>query len=159
MAHSPLYTETDFSDISRELKKRWVYLLLPCALLAALLVFSLVIRVEWLTTASTIVAGVILIAGYDFFIKPVRCYRQHLDRALHGRTRQSELPFLAISEDVNLVDGVSFRSLTCQDVDGKGRPYDRLFYFDAMKPFPDYKPGEVLRVTHYDLNVANIDKA
>lgn len=158
MAHSPLYTETEFNDISRELKKRWLCLLTPCALLMVLLVVSLVIRLQWLTTAASILTGVILIAGYDFVIKPVRCYRHHLDRALHGRTRQGELPFLALSEDVNLVDGVNFRSLTCQDVDGKGRPYDRLFYFDAMKPLPDFKPGDILRVTHYDLNIANIEK-
>lgn len=156
---SAIYTEQDHSVITNQLKKRWLIAAIPCALLLAVLIYSLVVRQEWLTTTCTILIGVILIAGYDLFIKPIACYRRHLDNVLYGRARESTLPFLAITEDVNVVDGVAYRSVTCQDVDGKGRLYERLFYFDAAKAFPDFQSGDMLRIVHHDLVIADIGQA
>lgn len=151
-----LYTTEDLNAIRSQIRSRWILTAIPCILLAALLVFSLFIRLEWLTTACTIIGSVILISVHDLLIKPLSCYRRYLDNVLNGRTREAELPFVAISEDVNLVDGVNCRSMTCLDYDAKGRPYERLFYFDALKPFPDFKEGERLHITHHDLLVANV---
>ncbi len=154
-----IYTEADYNAIRQQMKKRWTILMIPIAVLMAVLVYSLIIRVEWLSSAATIVIGVILIAGYDFAIKPLRCYARHLDNALRGRTRECDLPFVSLSENVDVVDGVRFRQLLCADVDAKGRPYDRLFYFDAEKEFPAAKPGDMMHIVHHDLSVTNIYQA
>lgn len=154
-----IYTEADYSAIRQQMKKRWTILLIPIAVLLAVLVYSLIIRVEWLSSTATIVIGVILIAGYDFAIKPLRCYARHLDNALRGRARECDLPFVSLSENVDVVDGVRFRQLLCADVDAKGRPYDRLFYFDAEKEFPAAKPGDMMHIVHHDLSVTNIYQA
>ena len=106
-----IYTEADYAAISKQFKKRWLLLAIPCILLLGVLVYSLCVRVEWLTSAATLVIGVILIAGYDFAIKPVQCYMRHLDHCLHGRTRDCELPFIRLSENIDMVDGVSFRQM------------------------------------------------
>lgn len=151
-----IYSENDLAAIRQQKSKRWIALAIPCAILLAVIVYSLVIRVEWLTSAATIVAGVLLIAGYDFAIKPLVCYEKHLLNCLHGRTRECELPFVSLSEDVDLVDGVRYRQLLCFDMDGKGRPYERLFYFDAEKEFPDAKAGDMLHIVHHDLCVADV---
>ncbi|MBQ3156639.1 MAG: hypothetical protein IJB81_06895 [Clostridia bacterium] len=153
---STLYTQADLDAMNQQLRKRWVLLAIPCCILLAGLVSSLVIRLQWLSILTTIAIGAILIAGYDLALKPLRCYRRHLNTSLHGRTRECELPFVALSENIDVVDGVRFRQLLCADVDGKGRPYDRLFYFDAEKEFPPTEPGAMLHIVHYDLNVANI---
>ena len=152
---STLYTEADYTAIRQQKNKRWLLLLIPVVLLLAVLVYSLVIRLQVLTMLCTILIGVILVAGYDLAIKPLRCYQTFLHNALHGRTRTCELPFISLSEDINLVDGVNCRSLYCEDIDGKGRPYERLFYFDAQKAFPDVKPGDILRIAHHELFVAD----
>ena len=128
-------------------------------LLIAVLVYSLMVRIEWLTSGSTILILAGLIAAYDLAIKPLVCYRRHLNNVLHGRVRESTLPFVALGEDVNMVDGVAYRAMTCQDTDGKGRPYDRLFYFDSLKPFPDFAEGEMLHIIHHDLVVADVTRA
>lgn len=151
-----IYTEADLDAIRQQKNRRWLLLLLPCAALLGLLIYSLVIRVEWLTSACTIVIGAVLIAGYDFAIKPLRCYQTHLKNCLHGRTRTCELPFISLTDNVDVVDGVRCRQLLCEDVDGKGRPYERLFYFDAEKDFPAAKPGQMLHIVHHDLCVANV---
>ena len=153
---STIYTENDLNAIKQQKHRRWTALLIPCVILLAVMIYSFVIRLEWLTSAATILIGVLLIAGYDFAIKPLACYQRHLQNSLHGRTRECELPFVSLSENVDLVEGVRCRQLLCADVDGKGRPYDRLFYFDAEKEFPDVKPGTLLHIVHYDLTVSNI---
>lgn len=152
-----IYTQQDHTAIRSQIYRRLLLLLIPVALLIALMVYSLVVRAQTLTIIVTILIGVICIAGYDLAIKPLWQYEKFISTALHGRSRQCELPFVSLSEDVNLVDGVPCRALSAEDIDGKGRPYDRLFYFDAQKAFPDVKAGDMLRITHHDLNVVNLE--
>ena len=151
-----IYTEKDLTDLRAQKQKRWILLALPGLMLLALIVYSLTIRLEWLTSAATFVLGVLLIAGYDFAIKPLRCYEKHLVNCLHGRTRECDLPFIRLSENIDVVDGVRCRQLLCSDLDAKGRPYERLFYFDAEKAFPEVNEGDMLHIVHHDLTVANI---
>ena len=153
---STIYSEADYTAIVAQQRKRWLILSIPCVLLAAVLVVSLVVRTEWLTSLSTILIGMLLIAGYDLFIKPLNCYARHLRHCLHGRTRECELPFIRLSENIDVVDGVRCRQLLCSDLDAKGRPYERLFYFDAEKAFPEVNEGDMLHIVHHDLTVANI---
>nr|MBR4279705.1 hypothetical protein [Clostridia bacterium] len=153
---STIYTEADYSAIVKQQHKRWLILAVPCVILTITLIVSLIIRLEWLTAASTIFIGVLLIAGYDLFIKPLHCYERHLKNCIHGRTRECDLPFIRLSENIDVVDGVRYHQLLCADTDGKGRPYERLFYFDAEKTFPDVNEGDMLHIVHHDLVVANI---
>lgn len=153
---STIYSEADYTTIVAQQRKRWLILSIPCVLLAAVLVVSLVVRIEWLTSLSTILIGILLIAGYDLFIKPLNCYARHLRHCLQGRTRECELPFIRLSENIDVVDGVRCRQLLCSDLDAKGRPYERLFYFDAEKAFPEVNEGDMLHIVHHDLTVANI---
>ena len=157
--NTPLYTQADLANIKKQNNGRWLLLSIPGALLLAIMIYSLIIRVEWLTMASTVLLGAMLIAGYDFLIKPLSCYQLHLENCLNGRTRTCELPFVSLSETIDLVDGVRYRQLLCEDIDGKGRPYERLFYFDAEKTFPQVNKGDVLHIVHHDLAVADVQVA
>lgn len=154
-----MYDEKDLQTVLRQRGKRWMILAVPLALLAAVVVFSLVRRIEWLTTGATIAAGAVLIAGHDLFIKPLSCYATHVDNMLHGRTREVELPFAGISADISLVDGVRYYALSCADTDAKGKPCDRLFYFDAEKPFPGFTEGEMLHIVYHGKEIASVSRA
>ena len=110
----------------------------------------------------TIVSLSVLIFCYDLFLKPLRCYQRHLDNVISGRRRAVDLPFLAISDDISLVDGVPYRAMTCTDLDAKGRPYDRLStllkLIAGMLP-PDegrVTTGETVRVVHHELDVSDV---
>lgn len=151
-----IYTEADYTAIVAQQRKRWLVLGAPCTLLAVALIISLCIRLEWLSAVSTILIGILLIAGYDLFIKPLHCYERHLKNCLFGRTRECDLPFIRLSENIDVVDGVQYHQLLCADLDAKGRPYERLFYFDAQKSFPDATEGDILHIHHHDLTVANV---
>ena len=153
-----MYTENDLQSVLAQRKRRWTILLIPVAILAAVLVGSLILRVEWMTTAATIVGGVLLIAGHDLFIKPLTDYATHVDNMLHGRRREIDLPFAGISEDISLVDGVRYYAMTASDYDEKGKPYERLFYFDAEKPFPGFSKGDMLHIVFHDKEIASVTR-
>ena len=154
-----MYTENDLEAVLAQRKRRWTILLIPVAVLAAVMIGSLVARVQWLTQASTALGGALLIGGYDLFIKPLSAYATHVNNMLHGRTREVELPFAAISGDISLVDGVRYYAVTASDTDHKGKPCERLFYFDAEKQFPGFEPGEMLHIVFHDKEIASITRA
>ncbi|MBR3765070.1 MAG: hypothetical protein IKK57_11060 [Clostridia bacterium] len=156
---STLYSPSDLTAIREQMQRRWLAVAAPCVLLLAGVIVSLVFRVEAVTTICTILIGAILIFCWDLFIKPLNCYRKHLEGVLHGLTHETELPFVELSEAINLVDGVPCHAMTCRDVDGKGRPYDRLFYVDATRSLPTFEEGELLHITHHDLLVADVTRA
>lgn len=154
-----IYSSADIDAINAQIRKRWLLVATPCAVLLVVLVVSLIIRVEAVTTVCTILIGATLIFSWDLLIKPLNCYRKYLMNVLHGMTHEAVLPFVALSEDINMVDGVACYALTCRDTDAKGRPYDRLFYFDAHKTFPTFQEGDMLRIIHHDLVVADVTLA
>lgn len=153
-----MYTESDLQSVLAQRKRRWIILLIPLAVLLAVLVYSLIPRIQWLTIATTLLGGVLLIAGYDLFIKPLSCYAVHVDNMLHGRKREIELPFAGLSGDISLVDGVRYYAMTASDFDEKGKPYERLFYFDAEKPFPGFEAGEMLHIVYHDKEIAEVTR-
>lgn len=155
---SSIFSSADQAAIRAQLKRRLMLVLLPVAVLLGCAIYFATQRNEIVTDVLTILALSVLIFCYDLLVKPLRCYQRHLDNVVSGRRRAVELPFLAISSDISLVDGVNYRSLTCSDFDAKGRPYDRLFYFDAEKPFPDFKAGETIRVVHHELDVSDVTR-
>ena len=139
---SSLFSAQDQAAIRAQLKKRLILVLIPVLALLGAAIYFAIQRNEVATDVLTIVSLSSLIFCYDLFLKPLRCYQRHLDNVISGRRRAVDLPFLAISDDISLVDGVPYRAMTCTDLDAKGRPYDRLFYFDAEKPFPAIAAGE-----------------
>lgn len=154
-----LYDPKDHADIQAQIRFRWMLLGIPCALLLGLVIASFSVRLEWLTSLATILLLCILIAGFDLFITPLYRYAALLKNVLYGRVREAELPFISIAEEISMVEGVACRAVSCQDVDGKGRPYDRLFYFDAAKTFPDFSEGEMLHILHHELTIVDITRA
>ena len=153
---STLFSAQDQAAIRTQLNKRLILVLIPVVLMLGAAIYFATQRNEVATDVLTIAALSVLIFCYDLFLKPLRCYQRHLTNVISGRRRAVDLPFLAISDDISLVDGVPYRSMTCSDIDAKGRPYDRLFYFDAEKTFPDIAAGETVRVVHHELDVSDV---
>lgn len=154
-----MYTEKDLLDIAAQQKKRWLVLGLVCLALLCGIVYSVVIRLEVLTTSLTIILGVVFIADYELGIRPLRCYQTHVDNALHGRTRQLDGVFRTLSEDVSVVDGVKYHAMTIEQEEQEDtEACERLFYFDMEKPFPDLKDGDRVHVIYHDREVAALSR-
>ena len=156
---SILYTEQDLNAIKAQQKKRWLVLGIPGTLLLIGLIVSLVVRIEWLTTLLTVLLGSLLIAGYDLFIRQLHRYQKFLQEALHGLVRETECLYQSITPDGEPVDGVMCRTVTVidHDHDDNEKPYERIFYFDVLKPFPDLTPGQKLHVVYHDRAVMSLE--
>ena len=154
-----LYTETNLQAIQAQQKKRWMAVGIPAAACFVGMIVCFILRIEWATAACTAVGGVILMAGWDLFIKPLKCYERHLKAALHGRRAETTLAFSALDHDESIVDGVRYYSFMLTDYDKKGQLFDCLFYYDAELPRPDYKPGDMLHITYYDKMICSVDRA
>ncbi|MBQ8653583.1 MAG: hypothetical protein IJ507_01490 [Clostridia bacterium] len=152
-----MYTEQDLIAIRAQQKKRWLTLAVPCMVLLCGLIASLVVRVEWLTSLITIIIGVILIAGYDLFIRPLHRYDVFLRNALHGLVRETQCEYHSITRTEERVEGVLCRTMTVIEYEDDGQPYERIFYFDALKPFPQLEQGQKLRVRFHDRSVVALE--
>lgn len=148
-----MYTEQELTAITAQKKKRIVAVLIPCALLLIGVIYFLIMRNELAVDVLFILAGVILIAGLDLFVKPVRCYERHINNILHGRTHELDCEFGSFSEDISEIDGVSYRTLTVVCYDEKNKPFDRIFYYDLQKPLPAFSPAQPIRVLYHDRSV------
>ncbi|MBR1584053.1 MAG: hypothetical protein IJ662_00765 [Clostridia bacterium] len=154
-----LYTEQDYQDISNQMKKRWIALLIPAAVLLAAVIVSFVYRMKEVTMALTVALGAGFIFCYGLFLAPVIAYRHHLDDVLHGRVRKTTGAFKEMEEESVLRDGVRYYPMMINVGNMGEEEDDRLFYYDANLPRPDWQVGEMLTVTAHDKALGAWEKA
>lgn len=154
-----MYTEQELTDIRAQQKKRWIILMIPCLVLLAIIVYSLTIRLEWLTSAATVVMGILLIFCFEMFIRPLHRYAVHLDNCLHGRTHELDCTYQGIDADISVVEGVKYYAMSFQQQDDNGDPFERMLYWDAEKPVPALQSGEQLHIVYHDRMIAQLTRA
>ncbi len=154
-----MYEESEMTALLQQVKKRWILTLVPVAVLAAGLVFSVVRRSEVPAVVLSVLIGAVLIFSWDCMIRPVKAYAAHVDRALHGRRHETEGGWGGLEEETSAVNGVQVRAVSLHCFDEKHKPYDRLFYWDALKEPPVFEEGERVRVTYTDRQVIGIAAA
>lgn len=151
-----MYTMQDLTAIRAQQKKRLTVMLAPAVLLLGLIVYSVIIRLEWLTSAATVALGVLAIFGYDVLLKPLRCYERLVTDALQGRNHETTGAFDSISPDISVVDGVRYYAMTLiQQDEETGDSYERMLYYDADKPLPALAKGTQLKVRYHDRSITD----
>ena len=149
-----MYREEDYAEISAQLRARVTAL---CALVCALLIACGVsFALRWpqgVTAALCILAFSVFVFGYCMFVSPVRAYRKHVDYALHGHNRDTQGVFVSMERESVVRDGIELFPMTVNVGAGIRDDGDRLFYYDARLPRPDWQPGETLLLTSYDNRV------
>ena len=152
-----MYTEQDLSAINAQQRKRWLIVGAISLVLLAGIVYSFIARIEPLSSGLTVALCVVLIFGYDMFIKPLHRYAVFLDNALHGRKHTVECVYQGVDPDISMVDGVRYYSMTVlQQEEGEDEPFERFFYWDAELPKPQAHPGDKLLVTYHDRMVTDL---
>ena len=147
---SILYTEQDFQDIGAQVKRRTLLIAIPAALLLAGIIVSFILRIRWLTTGLSLVLGAGFIFCYGLLLAPVLAYRRHLDEVLHGRVRTTTGAFKEMEETAVMREGVKYYPMMLSVGDMDNPEDDRLFYYDANLPRPDWQIGDMLTVTAHD---------
>ena len=146
-----MYRQKDYEDICAQLRTRRVAVYVAAGALMALSVVSFAMRWPQAATAALSAAAVCLfVFCYCMLIAPVKAYRKHIDHALHGHTHDTQGEFVAMEDEAVVRDGL--RLIPFQINVGAGIRDDgnRLFYYDANLPRPDWQSGETLLITSYD---------
>jgi len=154
-----MYTQSDLTLIEKQLRRRIWGLCVPCALLLAGIVVSVLpgIRLQWLTVLLTILLGGAIIFGCGMLIAPIAAYRRHLQNALHGRSHPIDVIFKSLKKEPCLRDGVVFYPMMVSEGNPDDEEDDRLFYFDVQKPLPDVQPGARLHIVYHDKSIMALD--
>ena len=145
-----MYSSQNVTDITSQLRKRTFLLAIPLVLLLAGVVASILYRVQWLTILLFILCCFVLIFCWGLFLSPLHQYRKFLQSAIHGQNRTMEGYFKRFVDEKSERDGVYFIPLFINISNSDEEEDDRLFYFDANLPLPDWKVGEKLSITSQD---------
>lgn len=65
-----MYTQEDFAAIDRQYKRRLLWSLIPVSILLIGLIFSFIVRIEWLSVVLLIAAGALFIFLWDTVLSP-----------------------------------------------------------------------------------------
>ena len=155
-----MYHEEDYAEISAQLRRRWLAAGLSAGALIVLALVSFLLRwPQIVTSIITFLGASLFIFCFTMFISPVAAYRRHVQHALHGRTSQGAGVFVEMEEDTVLRDRMRFWPMTINVGAGLRDDGDRLYYYDANLPRPDWEPGESLLLTSYDNRVVSWTRA
>ncbi len=146
-----MYREEDYAEITAQLRKRRLAVGIPAALLLILAIVSFALRwPQGVTAALTIAGAATAIFCHVMFVAPVSAYRKHIDHALRGMNHETQGVFVSMDADAVSRDGIQVWPMTVNVGAGIRDDGDRLFYYDANLPRPDWQAGETLLITSYD---------
>ena len=157
-----MYQESDYTEIREQIRRRslillfFVVLLLVPAIVGIVAHFGRNTSLHWLTYASLLLLGTLLLFVDGMFIMPLRAYKRHLHTALYGRTATLSGQFKTLDHTVCVRDNVSFYPLIANVGDLSSEEDDRLFYIDVLKPRPTFEPGDPVTIVSYDKNITSI---
>lgn len=154
-----MYTQADLVNLDKQLKQRILAWLVPEVLLLGLVVYSLVIRQEHLTSLLFALLGAMLLFSMSLQILPVKRYRDFVKTALVGKNTTNVSRFESLSDAPVAVDGVRFYPLMMR-VDGPKEAYNqRQFYWDANLPLPQWQQGRLYQLTSHEKAVIAWEEA
>lgn len=171
-----MYTEADRTAIRGQMTRRMLAVWLPAAVLIVTALTALIWRtsaaahtriddpealallrkLEWITYICGGGAAVWLILADGLLVSPLRKYRRYLSDVLDGLRHETVGDWGGVAGDVSEVNGVRYRAVSLIQQDEKGRPFDRLFYFDCEKELPEIADGTPVRITYHDRMVIGI---
>lgn len=154
-----MYSEQDLQQIKDQLRRRSIFCGIPAVLLLAGVIVSVVSRAEVLTDVLSVLLGAWVIFACGLFISPVAAYKKHLESVLHGHTRTLTGAFKEMEENAVIRDGVRFYPLLLNVGEMDQEKDDRLFYYDAALPRPDWHEGEMITVVSHDKNLGSWERA
>ncbi|MGI6215614.1 MAG: hypothetical protein ACOYIT_07045 [Christensenellales bacterium] len=153
-----MYTQENLSDIESQLKRRLMACALPAAALLALFIYSLVIRVEWLSYFLSMLLCFYIIFAWGIFISPVRSYKKFIYNMLYLKNRNTQGHFKGFIDVPTKREGVLFTPFFINIGNMENEEDDRLFYYDSNLPLPDWQPGDKLSITSHDKSTVAWEK-
>ena len=153
-----LYSEKDIQQLSAQLKKRYLAMGGILAVLLALFILSMILRVEWLSIATFILFFATALFTVDMFCLPLHRYKKLITSALTGRTHTEELEYEKTEDDSSVVDGVPCLGMIFLGAPDKHGAREQRFYWDKELPLPDFVPDDQITLKYTGRNIIGYQK-
>ena len=148
-----LYSEQDLQKISGQLKKRFLAIGCILAVILAVFVVSMIIRMEWLSIVMFILFFAVAVFVVEMFCLPLHRYKKLIASALTGRTHTETLEYEKTEEDSSVVDGVRCRGMIFLGSPDKHGAREQRFYWDEELPLPAFTPGDQITIKYTGRNI------
>ena len=148
-----LYSENDLQSLSSQLKKRYTVLGVILAVLLGLFIYSLIIRVEWLSVVLLAILCAVAVFVIELFCLPLHRYKKLIQSALTGRTHTDTLVYDHEEAEPSLVDGVLCTGLIFLGEPDKHGIREQRYYWDKEIPLPSFTPGNQVTLKYTGKNI------
>ncbi len=148
-----LYSEKDLQEISAQLKKRYIFLGCGLAVILALFVYSMVIRLEWLSMVSVFLFCSLAVFVIEMFCLPLHRYKKLIIAALTGRTHTETLEYKETESELSVIDGVTCLGLIFLGQPDKHGIREQRFYWDREIPLPAFTAGSQVTLKYTGRNI------
>ena len=148
-----LYCDKDLQQVSGQLKKRYIILGIILAVILAVFVYSMIIRLEWLSIVSLALIFAVMAFVIDLFCMPLHRYKKLISSALSGRSHTETMEFSEAESESSFVDGVACRGLIFLGQPDKHGTREQRYYWDLEIPLPDFKAGDQVTVKYTGKNI------
>ena len=150
-----MYSDNDLNDAQRAVQRARLLMFLPAAVLLAGAIVSFIFRIKWLTILLSILGGSWMVFSHQLFVIPRRGYMEHVRSALRVARKVAEGYYLRMEETPVERNNVMFYAFYLNVGEKQDPEDDRLFYFDARRPLPDWKTGDRILIRSYDKFVSS----
>ena len=89
------------------------------------------------------------------YVRPVACYDKHIGFMLHGRQHFTTGLLKEVGDNLCERGGVNCYPIMINVGDKDDGKDDRLFYFDALKEWPNIPLGSRITIQHNDIMVSD----
>ncbi|MDR1600449.1 MAG: hypothetical protein LBS11_11365 [Oscillospiraceae bacterium] len=151
-----VYTAEDEAALAGQLRRSWIAAGVFAAALAAALIPTLALRVQWATMLATVGLGALGIFLWGMKVTPALSYRKHAREIHSGLSRQVEGWLARVDEgQITFREGIDCYAFVVNvgDPNHPDPKDERLLYWDAQKPFPDWRIGSKLKITAHGNDV------
>ena len=144
-----MYTTEDSTVNNARLKKGLIFLIALLVICIALLVPTLINRVQWASDVVSCVTGAIIIFFWNLKFSPLLKYRRFLKDIGNGLSHENTCEFVSLGNDLMTRDGVKAYLLEMSEGPKEKGEDIRQFYWDAAKPRPNFTEGEMVKITSH----------
>lgn len=154
-----MYTQNDIDSVNAQMKKRVMVWWIPKILVLSALVYSFIIRIQWLSGALFSLLAIMIYFSVTMSILPVKRYKEFLNNAVHGKNRVDTLRFDTLDQETVEREGVRFYPVTMRADTLKEELDERQFYWDANLSLPDWTQGSYLKLTSHERMIIGWENA
>ena len=144
-----VYSQQDEAKLTSRMKALWVSVGVFIAIIVVTIVWSLFIRIQWLTMLLTIAFGSAALFLWSMKLAPVICYKRHMRDIKEGLSRHTSGVVVSFDSDMTLREGIECHALIVNVGDINDPKDERLYYWDSAKPSPEVRPGDKVELTSH----------